>query len=101
MKEKLAVRLFYESACGCGGCGCGPNRDMEAFVAFAEKLAQKFGRDNLNFEAYNGVDSKKFPFLQKKTKTPAVLVGEKVLSSGKLPIFQDLEAEVAEQLQKK
>ena len=100
MKEKLAVRLFYESACGCGGCGCGPNQDMETFVAFAEDLAKEYGRDSLNFEAYNGVDYKKFPFLQKKTKTPVVLVGEKILSSGKLPTFKDLEAEVAEQLKK-
>lgn len=97
MKEKLSVRLFYQSACGCGGCG--PNQDVMAFEGLAMRLAEKFGLENLQFEAYNSVDYKKFPFLQKeKAKTPAVSVGEKVMSSGKLPRFPDLEKEVGKQL---
>jgi len=99
MNEKLSVRLFYESTCGCGGCG--PNQDVVGFEGLAMRLAEKFGLDKFQFEAYNAVDYKKFPFLQKGMKTPAVSVGDKVLSSGKLPQFPDLEKEVGKQLQKK
>jgi hypothetical protein len=101
MSEKITVRLFYQSACGCGG-GCGPNQDMTVFEGLAGRLAEKFGEDNLEFEAYNGMDYKKFQFLQKeKAKAPAVSVGEKVVSSGKLPLFSDLETAIGKQLKVK
>jgi hypothetical protein len=101
MSEKLSVRLFYQATCGCGG-GCGPNQDVSVFEGLAMRLAEKFGLDNLQFEAYNSMDYKKFPFLQKeKAKSPTVSVGEKVLSSGKLPLFSDLETAVGKQLKVK
>jgi len=100
MNEKLAVRLFYASACSGGCCSCGPNQDVEAFEGLAKRLAEKFGEDNLEFEAYSSIDIKKFQFLQKegKIKAPAVSVGDKVLTSGKLPLFSDLEKEVEKHL---
>jgi hypothetical protein len=99
MSEKLSVRLFYAAGCSGGCCSCGPNQDVAVFEGLAGRLAEKFGEDNLEFEAYNSIDYKKFPFLQKgKAKAPAVSVGEKVLSSGKLPLFSDLEKEIGKQL---
>jgi hypothetical protein len=101
MKQRLAVRLFYESECSGGCCGCGPNQDVEAFEDLAKRLVEKFGEDNLTFEAYNSVDHKKFSFIKKdaKTKAPIVSVGEKVLSSGKLPMFSELQKEVEKQVE--
>lgn len=95
MNKKIVVRLFYESACGCSGCG---SQELAIFEVLAERLIEKFGLDNLRFEAYNAIDDERFPHLR-KTKKPIVSVGEKVVSSGKLPQFHYLEKEVERQLQ--
>lgn len=100
MSEKVVVRLFYASSCG-SGCGCGPNKDVAALEAVAEKLVKKFGEDKLEFEAYSGIDSKKFPYLSKmagsdgKIALPVISVDETVLAQGKVPSYSEFEKEVA------
>jgi hypothetical protein len=105
MDKNIVIRLFYSpgcSGCGCGG-GCGPDPNLEKFEGLAEKLVEKFGGERLSFEAYNSVDIKKFTFLRdSKTssgvKTPAVSVGEHIVSSGQMPSLSAIETEVEKAL---
>jgi hypothetical protein len=105
MDKNIIVRLFYSpgcSGCGCGG-GCGPDPNLEILEELAGQLVEKYGEKCLSFEAYNSVDVKKFAFLRDpKTgsgvKTPAVSVGEKIVSIGQMPSLSAIEAEVEKAL---
>jgi hypothetical protein len=101
MDKNIIVRLFYSpgcSGCGCGG-GCGPDPNLEILEELAGKLVEKYGEKCLSFEAYNSVDVKKFAFLRDpKIKTPVVSVGDRIVSSGEMPSFQVIEAEVSKAL---
>jgi hypothetical protein len=99
MEKNVTVRLFYSPGCSGGCCGCGPDENFEKFEGLAEKLVEKFGEENLSFEAYKSVDVKKFAFLRDpKIKTPVVSVGEHIVSSGEMPPYPAIEAEVEKAL---
>ena len=85
--EKVLIRLFYSPPCSC--CKCGPDNNLMVFQGMAEELAEKFG-DKITFEAYNAVNAKKFPFLEGQ-KAPVIAVGEKIVSSGKMPLISTIE----------
>jgi hypothetical protein len=100
MDKNVVIRLFYSPGCSGGCCGCGPDENYGKFEELAEKLVEKFGMDRLTFEAYNSVDVKKFPFLRDpKIKKPVVSVGEHIVSTGEIPSFPVIEAEVGKALQ--
>jgi hypothetical protein len=105
MTKTVFVRLFYAPACsgGCCGGGCGPDPIFEEFEKLAEKLVEKYGEEGFTFEAYNSTDVKKFPFLSvgkkgEAVKTPAVTVGEQIVSNGKIPSFAEMEKVIAKAL---
>jgi hypothetical protein len=108
MDERIVIRLFYipvtSACCPGGGCGCSSNADVDTFSSIAEKLVEKFGEERLEFEAYNSVDLKKFPFLREGLKTsgkldiPVVTVGKKIFSTGKIPSASELEIELSKDL---
>ena len=104
MTKPVIIRLFYTPACsGCCGPNCGPDPKFEEFERLAEKLVEKHGAESFTFEAYNSVDVKKFPFLrgEKKgeaAKTSAVTVGDVVVSSGRIPTFEEIEAVLSKAL---
>jgi hypothetical protein len=100
MAKSVTVRLFYTPACSGGCCGCGTDPNLEAFEKIAGELVKKFGEGSLSFEAYSTIDNKKFPFLcQPKSgggiKTPVLTVGEKIISSGKMPSFSKISEDIA------
>ena len=100
MSEKVMVRLFFASSCG-SGCSCGPNKDVAALELVAGKLVKKFGAEHLEFEAYAGIDIKRFTYLRKvagsdaKIALPVVSVDETVFMTGAIPTYAELEKEVA------
>ena len=105
MTKTVVVRLFYAPACsgGCCGGGCEPDPKFEEFEKLAEKLVEKYGEEGFTFEAYNSTDVKKFPFLGagKKggaVKTPAVTVGEQIVSNGMIPSFAEIDAVISKAL---
>jgi hypothetical protein len=106
MDKNVVIRLFYSPGCPGGCCSCGPDSNLEKFQDLAEKLADKFGEEQLAFEAYNSVDIKKFRFLRDpKTgadvKPPSVSVGENIVSSGEMPALFAIEAEIEMILKKR
>jgi hypothetical protein len=105
MDKKVVVRLFYSPGCSGGCCSCGPDSNLEKFKDLAEGLADKFGEEQLTFEAYNSVDVKKFTFLRDlktgaSVKTPCVSVGEKIVSNGMIPSLSEIGAEIENILKK-
>lgn len=109
MVKKILISLFYApSSCSGGGCGCacggsgggGPAWEVGVFSDLAEKMAMKFGEARLEFEAYGSLDRVRFPVLagavnpQGKLEAPVVTVEDTILSKGRMPSAQELEAKL-------
>ncbi len=92
--NKVEIRLHFVTSCSDGCCSCGPDKNMLAFEKLAKKLVEKFGEEKLEFEAFNSLNQKKFPFL-KDAESPVVSVGSKVVASGGMPSSVVLEKEIS------
>ena len=95
--NKIEIRLHYVSGCSGGCCSCAPDKSVEEFEKIANKLVERFGEEKLQFEAYNSLNQKKFPFL-KGVKSPVVSVGNNVVASGSMPSYAVLEKEISSML---
>jgi len=107
--EPLKIRIFDANIIGsCGSCcggGCG-NPTMHEMEVMASELLKKHGMDRLKFEVYDffrspGIIDKKVNLLVKEKgeeALPAIMIGNDLVFSEKLPSIKELDSEVSKRL---
>ena len=107
--EPLKIRIFDANIIGscssCCGGGCG-NPTMHEMEVMAAELLKKHGIERLKFEVYDffrspGIIDKKVNMLVKdkgEEALPAIMIGDELVFSEKLPSIRELDAEVSKRL---